>query len=226
VSPPTTGRFSFSNRILCPINRLRYTRQPSCIDRARRTKRCCFRPRSSLGLLPIAAPEPIGRALRLGVAHRLHQPQSRLHHPVIEPIERAPEKPDHRAIDHRCRSSSQIARPRRSSRRPRLPLLATALRRHRWSRPSLSRRPSQQPLKIREALALRPTTSPRSRAWPSGRNRPAGPASPRRRRQPSRSLGPAALRVGPAFNSSTRRLGSALRRVARPCRRRTARPRS
>src|SRR5712671_2662487 len=45
-------------------------------------------------------------------------------------------------------------------------------------------------------LALRPTTSPRSRAWPGGRNRPAGPASPRRRRQPScrRSLGPAALR--------------------------------
>jgi hypothetical protein len=146
--------------------------------------------------------------------------------PSNRAIERAPEKPDHRSIDHRCRSSSQIARPRQSSRRPRLPLLATALRRHRWSGPSLSRRPSQQPLKIREALALRPTTSPRSRAWPSGRNRPAGPASPRRRRQPSRSLGPAALRVGPASNSSTRRLGSALRRVAKPCRRRTARPRS
>src|ERR1700756_3821887 len=28
------GRFSFSSRILRPINRLRYTRQPSCIDRA------------------------------------------------------------------------------------------------------------------------------------------------------------------------------------------------
>jgi hypothetical protein len=36
VSPPTIGRFSFSNRILRPINRLRYTRQPSCIDRASR----------------------------------------------------------------------------------------------------------------------------------------------------------------------------------------------
>jgi hypothetical protein len=35
VSPPTTGRISFSNRILRPINRLRYTRQPSCIDRAK-----------------------------------------------------------------------------------------------------------------------------------------------------------------------------------------------
>jgi predicted MFS family arabinose efflux permease len=34
VSPPTTGRFSLSNRILRPINRLRYARQPSCIDRA------------------------------------------------------------------------------------------------------------------------------------------------------------------------------------------------
>ena len=30
-----TGRFSLSNRILRPINRLGYTRQPSCIDRAR-----------------------------------------------------------------------------------------------------------------------------------------------------------------------------------------------
>jgi len=34
VSPPTTGRFSLSNRILRPINRLGYTRQLSCIDRA------------------------------------------------------------------------------------------------------------------------------------------------------------------------------------------------
>jgi uncharacterized protein YbjT (DUF2867 family) len=35
VSPPTIGRFSFNNRILRPINGLRYTRQPSCIIRAR-----------------------------------------------------------------------------------------------------------------------------------------------------------------------------------------------
>jgi hypothetical protein len=35
VSPPTTGGFSFSNRILRPINHLRYTRQPSCIDRVK-----------------------------------------------------------------------------------------------------------------------------------------------------------------------------------------------
>ena len=34
MSPPTIGRFSFDNRILRPINGLRYTRQPSCIFRA------------------------------------------------------------------------------------------------------------------------------------------------------------------------------------------------
>ena len=34
MSPPTIGRFSFNNRILRPINGLRYTRQPSCIIRA------------------------------------------------------------------------------------------------------------------------------------------------------------------------------------------------
>jgi len=35
VSPPTIGRFSFDNRILRPINGLRYTRQLSRIIRAR-----------------------------------------------------------------------------------------------------------------------------------------------------------------------------------------------
>jgi len=34
VSPPTIGRFSFSNRILRSINGLGYTRQPSCIMQA------------------------------------------------------------------------------------------------------------------------------------------------------------------------------------------------
>ena len=38
VSPPTIGRFSFDNRILRPINGLRYARQPSCIVRARSGK--------------------------------------------------------------------------------------------------------------------------------------------------------------------------------------------
>jgi len=35
VSPPTIEGFSFSNRILRTINRLRYTRQPSRIIRVR-----------------------------------------------------------------------------------------------------------------------------------------------------------------------------------------------